>query len=306
MNGVLSVDKPAGITSHDVVSVVRRAARTRRVGHAGTLDPFATGLLVVAIGQCTRLLPYIDGEPKVYVATIAFGEETNTDDATGIVVRHDALPDLSSLDRAVAQLTGPLQQVPPAFSAKQVDGQRAYAVARRGGALDLPPVSVTVHAIEVLSTRPDAIDVRITCSGGTYIRALARDLGRAMHSAAHCSILRRESSGASHVRHAVSLDRLSPGSVADGLVPLQSPLELLAPMAHVQLSDDELVALSFGRAIAAEGVESRNAMSGPSRAALLRGTEVLAIAERTVNDRWQPRVVLQRDERTPSSVSDRA
>lgn len=285
MNGVLFVDKPAGITSHDVVAVIRRAARTRRVGHAGTLDPFATGLLVVAVGQCTRLLPYIDGEPKVYAATIAFGAETNTDDSTGEILVERALPDWTRLDEALADLTGALSQVPPAFSAKQIDGQRAYAVARRGGALALPPVAVQVHAWRLLARREDAIDVEITCGGGTYIRALARDLGRALGSAAHCAVLRRVQSGAASVHDAIALADLVPGSVADGRIALRNPGALLRDMTHVSLDAVSRRALAFGRAIPAT-------QSG-ARAALLDGETVVAIAERTADDKWQPRVVLQ-------------
>src|SRR5215213_3690717 len=131
---MLYVDKPAGITSHDVVAVIRRAARSKRVGHAGTLDPFATGLLVVAVGPCTRLLPYVDGEPKVYRAVIRFGFETDTDDCTGAVTLERPLPELSgaALHTAVASLTGNIEQLPPAYSAKHVGGVRAYKLARRG------------------------------------------------------------------------------------------------------------------------------------------------------------------------------
>jgi tRNA pseudouridine55 synthase len=288
VKGVLFVDKPAGITSHDVVSIVRRAARTRRVGHAGTLDPFATGLLVVAVGTATRLLPYLAGEPKVYDATILFGAETNTDDATGTTTRVASLPDWTRLDGAVASLTGEISQVPPAFSAKQVDGQRAYAVARRGGELALPPVSVRVHEWIVRARRPDAIDVRIVCAGGTYIRALARDLGRALQSAAHCAVLRRVSSGAAHVDDAAPMSALTSGAVADGTVPLHSPLALLEPMAHEVLDAAGLVALSHGRTVPAT--------HAGARAALLRGAEVVGIADRVKDDRWQPRVVLLGDE----------
>ena len=286
--GLLFVDKPAGITSHDVVSVVRRAARSTRVGHAGTLDPFATGLLVVAVGTCTRLLPYLAGEPKVYDAVIQFGTETDTDDRTGTVIREAPLPDFSALPHAIASLTGPIAQVPPAFSAKHVDGQRAYDVARRGGVVDLPPVAVQVHGWEIRETGADRITVRITCGGGTYIRALARDLGRALHSAAHCADLRRVASGSASVQEAVPLERLTPGAIVDGAVALRSPLPALDAMAHETLDDDGIRALSFGRAVPAT-VEG-------TRAALLYSGDIVAIADRVHDpvrgDRWQPRVVL--------------
>src|SRR3954454_17625710 len=130
IDGMLLIDKPAGITSHDVVSAARRALRTRRIGHAGTLDPFATGLLVLLTGHATRLLPHLHGEPKVYDATIVFGSETDTDDVTGTVMRAAEVPDEARVREAIDSLTGAIEQVPPAYSAKQVDGQRAYAAAR--------------------------------------------------------------------------------------------------------------------------------------------------------------------------------
>ena len=145
-SGLLLVDKPAGITSHDAVSVARRALKTRRVGHAGTLDPFATGLLVILFGRGTRLISYVPGEPKVYEATIRLGAETETDDRTGAITRTAALPSDERIAAAVALLTGNILQPPPAYSAKQVDGTRAYAAARKGMPLDLPAVPVTVHS----------------------------------------------------------------------------------------------------------------------------------------------------------------
>lgn len=292
--GLLFVDKSAGITSHDVVSIVRRAARSRRVGHAGTLDPFATGLLVVAVGACTRLLPYLAGEPKVYDARIRFGAETNTDDGTGEVVREASLPDFALLASAMSTLTGAIEQVPPSFSAKHIDGQRAYTLARRGRDLELPPVSVTVHRWD-LHDHDDRderdVHVRITCGGGTYVRALARDLGRAMGSAAHCADLRRIASGEAHVAGAVPMVQLRPGAIAEGDVPLKSPLLLLDRMAHETLDDVSLAALSHGRTIAAT--------QPGERAALLRGEVIVGIADRVrdhaAGDRWQPRVVLLGD-----------
>ncbi|HKV52328.1 MAG TPA: hypothetical protein VJO52_14140, partial [Gemmatimonadaceae bacterium] len=127
IDGLVLVDKPAGVTSHDVVAIARRALGVRRVGHGGTLDPFATGLLVLLVGRATRLLPYLEGEPKVYAATIRLGIETDTDDGTGAVVRAAALPDRAAVERAMRGLTGEVEQVPPAFSAKQVGGRRAHA-----------------------------------------------------------------------------------------------------------------------------------------------------------------------------------
>jgi tRNA pseudouridine55 synthase len=290
--GLLYVDKPVGLSSHDVVARVRRAARHKRVGHAGTLDPFATGLLVVAVGSCTRLLPYIVGEPKVYDATIRFGAETDTDDATGDIVRDAPIPPRSDWQgpdavarlAAEGKLTGRIAQRPPSFSAKHHEGQRAYALARRGQAVELPPVDVDVWRWEWLADHDDAVSVRITCGGGTYIRALARDLGRLLGTAAHCQSLRRIASGPAHVADAVVCEALMPGAIADGTVELRPPLMALGHLAHQPLESDQLHDLRHGRTL-------RATVSG-ARAALLLGEAVVAIAERTTDDRWQPRVVL--------------
>ena len=209
LQGLLLVDKPGGMTSHDVVQRVRRIYGERSIGHLGTLDPFATGLLVLLLGRATRLANFLDTEPKVYEARIAFGSETDTDDATGRVIRRDELPTEQAVRSAVETLTGTLSQVPPAYSAKSVDGTRAYDAARRGEPLQLDAVTVQVHRWDVHRIRRDAVEATITCSGGTYIRALARDLGRAASSAAHLETLRRTRVGSFDVRDAATLDRLA-------------------------------------------------------------------------------------------------
>lgn len=206
--GLLLVDKPAGITSHDVVQIVRRAYGERSIGHLGTLDPFATGLLILLLGRSTRLANFIVTEPKVYEATIQFGAETDTDDCTGTVIREAVLPGAAAIDEAIPHLTGRISQVPPDYSAKSVDGIRAYAAAREGAAIELAPVEVRVDEWRIRDRREDAIDVTITCGTGTYIRALARDLGRMTGSAAHLKSLRRIRAGTFDVNHAVALDDL--------------------------------------------------------------------------------------------------
>lgn len=292
LSGMLLVDKPAGITSHDVVGAVRRAARTRRVGHAGTLDPFATGLLVIAVGHATRLLTYVDGEPKVYDATIRFGVATNTDDATGAITATGPLPaprvlhDPDAHERRAAEgtLTGLIAQVPPAYSAKHVDGQRAYDLARRGETLNLPAVNVHVHDWTWLAATDDSLITRIRCGGGTYIRALARDLGVALGTCAHCATLRRVACGPARIEDAVPYTALVPGSVADGTVALTPSLALLGDIARQCVADDEVEALRQGRRL--------RATTAGARVALLRDDDVVAIAERAADDWWQPRVVL--------------
>jgi len=208
VQGLLLVDKPAGMTSHDVVQHVRRIFGERSIGHLGTLDPFATGLLVLLLGRATRLATFIDTEPKVYEASIKFGEETDTDDSTGTVIRNGAPPRESEIRSAVESLTGPISQVPPAYSAKSVDGTRAYDAARRGEPLQLAAVDVTVHEWRISRCEDGRLDAEITCSGGTYIRALARDLGRLTGSAAHLDSLRRTRVGGFRVEDAATLDTL--------------------------------------------------------------------------------------------------
>lgn len=273
------MDKPAGVTSHDVVDDARRALRTGRIGHAGTLDPFATGLLVLLVGHATRLLPYLNGEPKVYQATIAFGAETDTDDVTGTVTRTDELPDVSRVREAIGALTGPIDQVPPAYSAKQVEGRRAYAVARRGETLTLAPVRVTVHAWEIREISGERLDTVITCGGGTYVRALARDLGRRCDSAAHLSSLRRTRSGSFDVEDAVSVQALRAGAAI--------PQPARAAVSHlpaIALSADDVRHVRHGRAIPVAGTDRTAALVDSSGA-------LVAIAE-AVGESWQPRVVL--------------
>jgi tRNA pseudouridine55 synthase len=209
IQGLLLVDKPAGMTSHDVVQHVRRIYGERSIGHLGTLDPFATGLLVLLIGRATRLATFLGTEPKVYEATIRFGAETDTDDETGTVIRTAPSPSEADVRSSLNSLTGTISQIPPAYSAKSVDGTRAYDAARRGDPLVLPPVDVTVHSWNVRELSRETLSAVVTCSGGTYIRALARDLGRLTSSAAHLSSLRRTRVGEFDVRDAATLETLS-------------------------------------------------------------------------------------------------
>lgn len=280
--GLLLVDKPAGMTSHDVVAIARRSLGERQIGHAGTLDPFATGLLVLLVGRATRLLPYLDGEPKVYHAEVRFGTETDTDDATGDITREAPLPDASAVARAIEQLTGPLEQQPPAYSAKQVGGQRAHSAARAGTPLTLPTARVHVHGWRVVRSDSERLEAEITCSGGTYIRALARDLGRLTGSAAHLARLRRTQSGPCHVRDACTLERVQ----SRDCMPV-SPLPVLSSLTPVQLADDELVRVVQGNVVPATVEGTRAALLAPNG-------DLVAVAERRGNV-WQPRTVLRHD-----------
>ena len=277
-DGLLLVDKPAGMTSHDVVAIARRTLGVRRIGHAGTLDPFATGLLVLLIGKATRLLPFLDGEPKVYDATLRFGAETDTDDATGTVTRDAPLPNDRAVTEAIESLTGPIQQQPPAFSAKQLDGQRAYRAARAGMPLELPAYPVTVHSWKIHGRAGSDWNVTITCGGGTYVRALARDLGRLAGSAAHLTALRRTASGPFQLSNATSIEGVS----AVSILPMRDAVPALPTE---QLDDAALTQITHGRPVAAS-VDAQLA------ALLDREGTLVAIAER-LGAAWHPKLVLR-------------
>ena len=274
--GLLLVDKPAGMTSHDVVDRARHALRERRVGHAGTLDPFATGLLVLLVGKATRLISFIPGEPKVYEATIRFGGATDTDDLTGSAIAEAPLPDRESVERAMDALTGVVSQRPPVYSAKQVAGTRAYAAARRGATLDLAPVPVRVDGWVLRAWRGDECDVTVTCGGGTYVRALARDLGALAGSAAYLAALRRIASGPFSVRDATPVSDLSPDA-------LRPAVDALPDVERRVLAGSAASRVAHGNAIPAESESVRVALLGPDGA-------LLALAEREAES-WRPRVV---------------
>ncbi|MEM7416375.1 MAG: tRNA pseudouridine(55) synthase TruB [Gemmatimonadota bacterium] len=208
---VLPVDKPVGPTSHDVVARTRRALSTRRVGHTGTLDPFASGLMLLCIGHATRIAEYLTGVDKEYVATARLGIETDTLDREGEVVGQsdgvDAI-DPDAIHAALDAQRGALDQVPPQFSAKKVDGEAMHRRARRGEIVELPPVRVHVREVEVLSFDAPFVRFRVSCSSGTYIRAIARDLGASLGVGAHLTELRRTRVGSATVDAALSIDAL--------------------------------------------------------------------------------------------------
>lgn len=283
-DGLLLVDKPAGVTSHDVVLAARRSFGEKRIGHAGTLDPFATGLLVLLFGRATRLLPHLDGVPKEYEAEIVFGRETDTDDVAGATVREAPPPPDEAIRAAIPRLTGFLQQVPPAYSAKRVGGRRAYAAARAGEAVELEPASVEVYEWRDLRRDGGTLHATIACGGGTYIRALARDLGRLTGSAAHLAALRRTRSGPFHVRDAVTLGQLRAGEAT-----LRPALDALPSLPRVMLPETDAERVLRGIAV------EQSAGTNDTRAALVdeRSGALIALAEAD-GGRWQPRVVMHR------------
>jgi tRNA pseudouridine55 synthase len=262
-DGLVVVDKPAGWTSHDVVARMRRVAGTRKVGHAGTLDPMATGVLVLGIGRATRLLTYVVGADKEYVATIRLGVATTTDDAEGeVLARTDAsgVP-RPAIDAGVAALTGPIEQVPSSVSAIKVDGQRAYARVRAGEQVELAarPVTVSrveVHAVRTVDLPDDApaacdVDVTVVCSSGTYIRALARDLGAALGVGGHLTALRRTRVGGYGLAGSRTLDELETLAADVPLDVLSLADAARATFEVRDLTAEEAAALSYGKAIAA-------------------------------------------------------
>ena len=276
---LLLVDKPAGMSSHDVVALARRALGTRKVGHGGTLDPFATGLLVLLAGRGTRLLQFVPSEPKVYEATIRFGSETDSDDVTGHVVREAPLPAPASVVAALPSLTGDLEQLPPAYSAKHIAGERAYAIARRGEVPALAPARVHVERWQVIDHDEDRLVARIACGTGTYIRALARDLGRAVGSAAHLEALRRIRVGPFDVHDATDVETLRSGAPR-----VHDLVEALGTMPHVRLEADEARRVRHGMRIPATGEGARAAL-------VAHDGELIAVADRD-GEWWQPAVVL--------------
>jgi tRNA pseudouridine55 synthase len=311
------VDKPAGVSSHDVVNAARRAFGQKRIGHGGTLDPFATGLLVLLVGRATRLLPHIPAEPKVYEATIRFGAETDTEDLLGAVTREAPLPMRRAVLEALPAFCGAILQVPPAYSAKRIDGRRAYDLARKGEAVELAPVMIRVHRWEVLGITSDGGDstaadttrllearVRITCAGGTYVRSLARDLARTCGSAAHLTALRRLRSGPFDVADAATLEHLR-----DRTAELRPALDALPGFPRQALDAEDIARTTRGIDVAvAPGVVATGeavgtgatvgASDAPIWGALTHAGSgaLVALAERRPSergDRWQPRVVMR-------------
>lgn len=233
MHGVLVVDKPEGPTSHDVVAVARRALRTRQVGHAGTLDPMATGVLVVMVGAATRLARFFSDEPKAYDATLRLGLETDSGDRTGAVVARAPegapWPGREAVEEALERLRAAAEQVPPALSAKWVAGERAYTLARAGADVPVRAAPVTLHEARILEYEPPRLHLALRCSSGFYVRALARDLGRLLGTGGCLEALRRTASADFTVAEAVSLDLLvrEPEAAAARLVGLDRLLPRL-------------------------------------------------------------------------------
>ncbi|MEJ2677872.1 MAG: tRNA pseudouridine(55) synthase TruB [Gemmatimonadota bacterium] len=272
MMGVLPVDKPEGPTSHDLVALARRGTGVRRVGHTGTLDPFASGLLLLCMGRATRLAEYLHPLPKTYVAVARIGQATSTDDRTGDVVSHsDDWRDLSEAAVAAAFTgqRGARLQVPPAFSAKKVRGERLYRRARRGEAVEAAPAPVEIFRLDVRRMALPDVEFEVECSTGTYVRAIARDAGAALGVGGHLSHLRRTRIGPFDVDNALPVDRLDKENAARALV---APLDALAHLPRVEVDDEAAQRIIHGGALSMPDLPQ-------GTLAVARAGELVAVAE---------------------------
>lgn len=302
MNGILVVDKPAGLTSHDVVQRVRRITQERSVGHLGTLDPIATGVLPLLLGKFTRLAQFFGDAEKEYEGTIRFGWSTDTYDDEGEPLEAEKPATFSDaeLEAAVASLTGRIQQMPPPFSAKKIAGVPAYKLARKGEAPALKVIEVEVMEFKLVRVAEPAsltdsfailhnthyrtlYNFHARVGSGTYIRSLAHDLGQILGCGAHLASLKRTRSGEFSLHQAVALDSLTPDSVIDALV---SPKAILAGMPNVVLRSDETSRIRHGNAT------NLPVFSPASLVKVFDGTDLIAIAQRVAGTLFQPKVVL--------------
>lgn len=243
ISGVLVLDKPKGITSHDAVDRVRKTLGTRKVGHLGTLDPAATGVLPLVLGPATRLARYLPTSPKEYEGTVVLGQETTTDDATGTVTR--TLPvrvDRDDVLKAMSTLTGRILQTPPAFSAKKLGGVRAYKLARSGRPARPHPAEVVIDEFSLAEFETPRIRFRVTCSAGTYIRSLARDLGRRLETCGHLASLRRTRAGAFRIEDACTLDQIGENAIV-------RPEALLSDFPSLVLDADDARRVRNGQSV---------------------------------------------------------
>lgn len=280
MDGVLVVDKPEGLTSHDVVAVARRALGETRIGHTGTLDPLATGVLPLACGRATRLVRFLTASDKDYDATIRFGLTTDSYDITGTETSRSGLqPARDAVVAALATLTGDYLQMPPAFSAKRVGGRRAYALARDDRPVELTAVPVTVSRVELLAFSGDSARVALTCSAGFYVRSFAHELGTRLGTGACLDALRRTRSGDFGLEPAVTIEELQrgPEDAAEWMVPLE---RLLPAFPAVRVTDEGRMRVGHGRVLE-EGHLATELPAGPGEWVRVLDPEGLLVAVAT-------------------------
>lgn len=259
--GLLNINKRPGLTSRRVVDQVARLVRPAKAGHAGTLDPLATGVLIVCIGQATRLIEYVQQMPKRYRATFLLGRSSPTEDIEGDVtmLANPTQPSLAEVQLAAGRFIGQIEQRPPAFSALKVAGRRAYALARAGQSVELQARKITIHELHVVRYEYPELEIDIACSSGTYVRSLGRDLAESLGTAAVMSALARTAIGPFVVEHAVSTDVLTPANLETHLI---DPLLALSNMPRRVLADDELARLWQGRTIAGHGEVAEQEYAG--------------------------------------------
>ena len=296
--GILNVNKPSGMTSHDVVAMVRRAARVRRVGHAGTLDPMATGVLLICLDQATRVSQYLMSTDKVYHARIRLGQTTDTDDREGQVIRQQPVPPDTSkaiIQEALTGFVGEIDQVPPRYAAIKRNGVRLYELARQGIDVTPPPRRVVVHAIHLLEWQSPDLTLKIDCGPGTYVRALARDLGERLGYGGHLIRLTRLKSGRFSLEEATELDQVvsrlqsaQKQDIADILWPLDAAL---TDMGHMEIDIETETRLHQGQQI--PGLPPGPDENQPARRRIYAadGTFVAIAKYDTHTDLWQPDTV---------------
>ena len=296
MDGLIVIDKPAGPTSHDVVARMRRVLEERRIGHTGTLDPTASGVLPLVVGRATRLAKFLSGERKQYEAIVRLGVSTDTYDGEGTQVGSrwvGPMPTSTDIERALTEYRGTFLQQPPAYSAKKIAGERAYRSARSGASVMPAPVAVTVEGLEILDTSGDEVTLRIDCSAGFYVRSLAHDLGQRLGTGAHLSALRRTASGTLTIDDAIPLEfaERSREDALGALVPMDA---MLPGFQAVVLTDEGLLRAVHGRNISALEVASGSMpAAGPIRLVDQIG-QLVGIAETTgVSGVLHPSVVLR-------------
>ena len=290
-DGILVIDKPSDWTSHDVVAKVRNLCRTRRVGHTGTLDPFATGVLVICLNRATRLVQFLTGDDKEYLATIHFGFATDTGDLTGTPLSSQvstAHLNEALLEPALQQFRGRITQIPPMYSAKKIGGVRLYEMARRGEEVERQPITVEIKQLELVTPwQHDECQVRVVCSAGTYIRTLAEDIGKELGLGAHLTALRRTRVGDCDLSQARTLDELAAIAEAGTLAEIIQPMAAVLPLPAVFLNAKEAEMVSHGRTIHQIGEWPTG-----QQVKLMDNQKLLAIADYDApTNRLHPRVV---------------
>ncbi len=289
MFGLLNINKPAGKTSRDVVDCVQRLVRPDKVGHAGTLDPLATGVLVVCVGQATRLIEYVQQAPKRYVGTFLLGRSSNTEDTEGDITLHaeDPHPTYEQITRALPKFLGTIQQRPPAFSALKVEGKRAYALARQGKEVHLEARPIEIYALEIVSYDHPELVLDIRCGSGTYVRSLGRDIAKAVGTSAVMSALVRTEIGPFHLADAVSPGHLQRETIAAHLLP---PQAALAALPQVVLTPTEWEELRHGRPIVARLDQDPSLVDDAEAVALNSEGGLLAVLKFKQGHWWPSRV----------------